>query len=338
MRFESPLFFLLLLALPPLFYLRLRKLRQPALRFSSIAPARRLRPSWRHTLRDLPLALRAAALVLVAVALARPRIGIDEIRDAREGIAIEIVIDRSGSMAAEIEYADQRLNRLEVVKLVVAEFVSGRPNDLIGMVSFARYADTICPLTLAHGAATGFLKTIRLVQRESEDGTAIGDAIALAAARLETAGSQARESYEVTSKVIVLLTDGIYNAGSRTPVEAARLAAEWGIRVHTIGIGGGGAYTTINTPLRTVRIPTAAQIDRDTLKRIANITGGIYRDVVDVESLRQVYDEIDRLEKSDIEYVKYADYREVFLPFALAALLLLLCEVALGSTLLRRVP
>jgi Ca-activated chloride channel homolog len=345
-QFDSPLFLLLLLALPPLVYLRLAKWKTPGLRFSSVAAARSLPRTWRTRLRHLPLALRVAAAVLAVIAVARPRQGIQEVREVREGIAIQMVLDRSGSMGTEMEHDGKKLTRLDAVKRVFAEFVTGngrslrgRPNDLVGMVVFARYADTICPLTLTHGATLQFLDTVHLVDNQAEDGTAIGDAIALAAARLQTATADAEGSgYRVTGKVIILLTDGIHNAGKRTPAEAARLAAGWGIRVHAIGIGGGPEYATLRTPLRTVTIPGSVQVDRATLEEVAALSGGIYRDASDADSLRAVYGEIDRLEKSAIEEVRYADYRELFVPFALAALLLVAAEALLRSLVWRGLP
>ena len=346
MVLDSPLFLLLLLLLPLPLYLRLFRQKTPALRFSSVSAARRAPQSWRTRLRHLPLALRATALLLAVIALARPRVGIDRIRDTREGVAIQMVLDRSGSMGTEMEFDGERTTRLETVKRVFSEFVMGngkslrgRPNDLVGMVIFARYADTICPLTLTHGATIQFLDSVRLVANQAEDGTAIGDAIALAAARLETATSDAESAgYHVKSKVIILLTDGIHNAGSRTPVEAARLAAGWGIRIHAIGIGGGPEFSIVRTPLRTVRIPTPVQIDRSVLQEIAGAAGGIYRDAADAAGLREVYGEIDRLEKSTIVETTYADYREAFVPFALASLLLLVGESLLTTFAFRRLP
>ena len=170
--------------------------------------------------------------------------------------------DRSSSMTAEMEYRGMRRNRLEVVKKVFEEFImgngeelEGRPNDLVGMVAFARFADTMAPLTLGHGALLRFLDQVRIVTRRAEDGTAIGDALALAAARLRTAEEDlaryADESgdkeYEIKSKIIILLTDGQNNFGQRTPEQAAELAADWDIKVYTIGVGGDEGVSTVKT-------------------------------------------------------------------------------------------
>lgn len=353
MRFDFPAAFVILPLIPALLILRFaRSNGRVGVGFSSTEPISGLPRSLRQRLMFVPSALRVAALALVVVALARPQFGTEQIRDISEGIAIYMVVDRSGSMAAEMQTASGRMNRLQAVKRVFAEFVlgdakglSGRPNDLVGMVSFARYADTICPLTLSHSALRRFIDATNLVERESEDGTAIGDAIALAAARLETAeqdlarrGGIQREDYTIKSKIIILLTDGENNAGKRSPTEAARLAAEWGIRIYTIGIGGRENYVTIRTPLGVQKIPVRSDIDERTLESVASITDGKFFRADDVDSLREVYADIDRLEKTQVETVRYRDYREAFLPFALAAFIMLALEVLLSSTVFRRIP
>ncbi|MBN1627616.1 MAG: VWA domain-containing protein, partial [Deltaproteobacteria bacterium] len=203
--------------------------------------------------------------------------------------------------------------------------------------------DTICPLTLAHGALPEFLKTVHLVQDESEDGTAIGDALALAAARLETAeeslkGQKTSNDYRIKSKVIVLLSDGENNAGKRTPLEAAELAAKWGIRIYSIAIVGGETVTSVKTPFGVYKVPSSQRVDTSALKAIAEKTGGFYREAKDVESLRDIYREIDGMEKSEIESVRFVDYKELFHWFALAGIVLLILETILKTTLFRKMP
>jgi len=351
MHVESPQAFLLLLAVPLLLWLQ-RRGRGGAVRFSSTRNAARAGASLRQRLGFLPLLLRVAALVLLVVALARPQRGLQRVRDINRGIAIEMVVDRSGSMAAEMEYDGRKMTRLDVVKRVFRDFVlgsdrlRGRPNDLIGMVAFARYADTVCPLTLAHGALDPFLDSVQLVQRREEDGTSIGDALALAAARLqkaeETLREQVREegrkAYEIKSRVIILLTDGENNAGKRTPLQAAELAADWDIKIYTIGIGGGDAVATIQTPFGAYKVPTRSRIDEGTLKAVAEATGGIYRRADSAQALEDVYDEIDELERSEIESIRFMDYEERFTGWALAALLVLVAETALRCFVFRRIP
>jgi len=354
MRFESPLAFLILLIVPVLIWLRVRRRGQGSIRFSSTRNAGGSGRSLRQHLAALPFMLRLLALTLLTVALARPQQGRERIHDVSKGIAVEMVVDRSGSMAAEMEYEGERLNRLEVVKRVFEQFVlgnkkdlPGRPNDLVGMIAFARYADTVCPLTLAHGALSHFLEKVQLVQRRSEDGTAIGDALALAAARLKTAeetlsrqiSEQGREkTYEIKSKIIILLTDGENNCGKRTPLQAAETAREWGIKIYTIAVGGGEAVTTIRTPFGNYKMPGRSRVDERTLRELADETGGIARVAHDAKSLHAVYKEIDKLERSEIESVRYMDYREIFVPLALASAVALLLEVLLRCTVFRRIP
>lgn len=352
----SPWAILILLIVPILLILRSRRNgRGGSIRFSSTTNAAKAGRSIRQRLSGvLPLAIRLLALVLLAVAIARPQKGLQQVRDLNKGIAIEMVVDRSGSMAAEMKYQGNRLNRLEVVKRAFADFVlgnkktlKGRPNDLIGMISFARYADTTCPLTLGHGALPRFLETVQLVKQteRSEDGTAIGDAIALAAARLKTAeevltqqlGGQ-KDDYEIKSKVIILLTDGANNAGKRAPLDAAKMAAEWGIKIYTIGVGGGEAITSRGGLFGTFKIGMGGGVDESTLKAIAQETGGLYRLASDAESLEAIYHEIDELERSEIESIRFVDYEERFSAWALGALLLIGLETLLGNTLFRKIP
>jgi Ca-activated chloride channel homolog len=350
MHFESPWAFLLLLLIPVLMGLKSFRNKAASIRFSTVKHAGGAGRSIRRGLIWLPTALRAAALVALTVALARPQTGLEQIREINKGIAIEMVVDRSSSMSAELEYDGQNMNRLEAVKRVFAEFVlggknlPGRPNDLIGMIAFARYPDTTCPLTLAHGAIPAFLKTVQMVQVREEDGTAIGDALALAAARLKTAEAtlknqaETQGQYQIKSKVIVLLSDGENNAGKRSPMQAAELAAQWGIKIHTIAIGGGEAVSSIRTPFGVYKVPSAQRVDTRALKAVAEKTGGMFSQAGDAEALRRIYEKIDQMEKSEIESVRFVDYKESFLGFALAGLFLLVCEAVLTSTLFRKIP
>ncbi len=353
MKFAFPWALLALLIIPLILYNELVRKKNGRVCFSSLHLAVQTTPSLRQRLARLPLLLRLAGLILLILALARPQEGIEKVYDVSHGIAIEVVVDRSGSMGEEMEFDGQTLNRLEVVKKVFAEFVNGdgknldgRFNDLIGMVTFARFGDTVCPLTLAHGAVQELVEHVRLVDRRSEDGTAIGDGIGLAAARLKTAeetlATQAddkknADQYEIKSKIIILLTDGANNCGSMSPAEAAELAKKWGIKIYTIGIGldmNNAANQGFFARL-TGRRP---QVDTRTLQSLAENTGGIFRMADDGDSLRAIYEEIDRLETSEIESVRYVDYKEYFPPFALIALGLLVLESMLKCIWLRKVP
>jgi len=299
--------------------------------------------------------LRILVLVLLIIGLAKPQEGMEKVFDISRGVAIEVMVDRSSSMSEEMEFDGQRLNRLEVAKKIFLEFVQGnkgdlqgRPNDLIGLITFARYADTACPLTLAHGPLAEFIEPVQLVKRRAEDGTAIGDALALAAARLQTAEETIKKqtlssgsdeaSYEIKSKIIILLTDGKQTAGKRTPLQAAELAKKWGIKIYGIGIGGQEAMMQIKTLFGSQLIPTGRGLDQQTLKKLADTTGGLFRMAEDGDSLRSIYKEIDELEKSEIESIRYVDYQERFTPFVFLALVILALETVLRCTYLRRLP
>lgn len=368
MQWAFPAAFLLLLLLPVLALLALRPRRTAATLYSSLSLVRPIGPSWRVVLQPLLLVLRLACLALLIVALARPQEVLSETRTSTEGIAIMLVVDRSSSMAERMEFEGGMLNRLEVVKRVLAEFVlgndddlPGRPGDLIGLISFARYADTICPLVHAHDALVGLAQQTEIVEIRQEDGTAIGDALALAVARLQSleeegdgalddaerqaasaedgpvaAGAAAADpaaDYEIKSKIVILLTDGENNAGRRPPGQAAELARRLGIKIYTIGIGGERSANFFD-----MRLPLGPGIDERMLRAIAEHTGGEYRRAGDGESLREVYQRIDELEKTEIESTEYVQREEAFMPFAKAALIVLLVELLLRTTILRRSP
>jgi len=354
MRFDAPLAFLILLAIPLLIAWRRRSGRRASLRFPSVSQAARSGRSWRQRLFGVPLLLRVAALTLLAIALARPQKGTEQVRETSKGIAIMMVLDRSSSMNSQFEYRGEHHTRLETCKAVFQDFVlgnrrdlPGRPNDLIGMIAFARYADTICPLTLGHGALARFIEQIHTVRVREEDMTSIGDAIALAAARLKNAEADlARQirrtadekaTYEIKSKVIILLTDGENNWGRWTPEKAAQFAKDCGIKIYAIGVGG-ESVATVQGFFGPQMVRIGEEIDMTPLKAIAETTGGIARKADDAESLHAVYKEIDRLEKSEVESIRFLDYREMFTPFALIALALLIVETVLSCTVFRRIP
>ena len=355
MTFETPWAFLLLLVLPIIIFRYFSSsslgLRSGNVLFPTTRHASEAGTSLRKKLLHLPFVLRLLALVFLTVALARPLEGMEKIYDINKGVAIEVVIDRSSSMRAEMDFAGEVMNRLEVAKRVFLEFaqgnrgnLTGRPNDLIGLITFARYADTACPLTLAHDALASFVEPIELVNRKSEDGTAIGDALALAAARLQkaeqtllqqnlTADTQ-ESSYEIKSKIIILLTDGEQTAGRRTPREAAELAKKWDIKIYAIGIGSKKSLLKFPTLFGT----KVSGVDKQTLSLLAETTSGLFRMAEDGNALRAIYEEIDKLEKSEIESIRYVDYKEQFSLFAIAGLILLTLETLLRTTWFRRIP
>ncbi len=364
MQLYSPWALMLLLVLPAMAYLMLRKKRTAAVRFPSLMDMRNCSLSWRIRLRPSLTVARLVCVVLLIVALARPRKGTVLSEISTEGVAIEAVVDRSGSMQTEMDYDGKKLNRLEVVKKVMSDFVEGdkkdlrgRSSDLIGLITFARYADTKCPLVHSHNVLTEFLRKTEIVAaRSSEDGTAIGDALALAAARLHKAEEEIRQrkaqlaasgehisdavegGFKIKSKVIVLLTDGMNNAGQYEPIEAAELAKKWDIKIYTIGIGSGQAYTTIQTPLGTYKMPTRQNLDEGLLKTIAENTGGFYGRADDAKALRKIVERIDELEKTEVKSVQYTQFAERFGPWTLAALLVLGLEMLAGCTVFRKIP
>jgi len=331
MIFQDPPAFLLLLAIPFIYIYRFRKKKRirSGIPFPSVSQSKEIPKSIRQRMEFVKQLLLISTMIFLVIALARPRYGMEEIRTVNKGIAIEMIVDRSGSMGAGIRYDGKKITRLDAVKLVFTNFVlgnsktlKGRSNDLIGLISFARFADTVYPLSLSHTTITGFLKNVSLVSDRNEDGTAIGDALALGAARLKTVEGELdnlekKDGYSIKSKIIILLTDGQNNWGKLSPLQAAELARDWGIKIYAIGIGGE---------------------DADTLTQVADITGGKYFSADNVQSLNKVYEEIDSLEKSEIESVKYMDYKEAFFPFAISALIALLLYIVLSTTLLRRIP
>ncbi|KAA0216768.1 MAG: VWA domain-containing protein [Leptolyngbya sp. PLA3] len=304
--------------------------------------------SWRTRLTWLPPVLRGVCLTLCVSALARPQESQGSVRSSMEGVAIQLVVDRSSSMEAQMSYAGGQTSRIEVVKQVVREFIEGEPSepttsragDMIGLIAFARYADTVCPLVRTHAALVELLEQVETAPRgSSEDGTGIGAAIALAAARLKNAeaelqrsidrSSDAAPEFKIASKVIVLLTDGVENQNV-SPIEAARLAGEWGIRIYAIGIG--------DTPReqRSIFDLGAPQVDTRLLEEMARMTDGQYFSASDADSLRQVYQRIGDLEKTRIESAQFIDYRELYRQPLIGALLALSLEVVLSTLLLRR--
>jgi Ca-activated chloride channel family protein len=364
MDWYSPWALLLLLVLPLLGYVMLRRNRGAAVKFPSLVDLRHCPVSWRLRLRPVLVAVRLLCLALLILALARPRKGTVLSEVSTEGVAIEAVVDHSGSMHAEMDYDGQKLDRLEVVKRVLQDFIAGdkkglggRTGDLIGLVTFARYADTVCPLVLSHGVLTEFLKQTQIVTIRNEDGTAIGDAIALAAARLQKAEEEIQHrnvqlgfagaggaqkgnapGFTIKSKVMVLLTDGRHNIGRYNPLEAADLAQKWGIKIYTIGIGSSQAYTTMQTLLGTFRMSTEQELDEKLLKAIAEKTGGFYSRADDADALRKVVKKIDELEKTEVKSVQYLQYAERFGSWTVVALVLLGLEMLASCTIFRKIP
>ncbi len=330
-HFASPAFLWLLALLPVVFLWRGRKGLAPALGFSSTATARAVsrsvRSRWGHWL----AALRAGALAFGILALARPQIAHAHADVQASGVDLVLALDVSGSMSSlDFKEDGKPLDRLDVVKSVVSKFIDGRPNDRIGLIAFAGRPYLVSPLTLDHD---WILQNLDRVQIGAvEDGTAIGSALGTAVSRLRDQPSR--------SKVVVLLTDGVNNAGSVPPQLAAEAAKAMGVRVYTIGVGSRGEAPMPVTDKdgETHIVMTKVDVDEDALRTIAHTTGGRFFRATDTDSLRQIYASIDSLEKTTHAVRSYETHEERFAWAALPAGLLLSLELGLGLTRFRRIP
>lgn len=320
--------FLYLLALVPLlaaWYIFRQGRNIPTLQVSDTEVFENTPRSIRHYLYHGMFVFRIVAVSLLILAFARPQSTLKRQNVSIEGIDIVLGLDISGSMLAQ----DLKPDRLEAAKKVSQDFFQGRPNDRIGLVVFSGEAFTQCPLTTDHGIIEDMLDDIKsgIIQ----DGTAIGDGLATAINRL-------KESQAV-SKVIILLTDGQNNAGSIAPLSAAEIAKIYGIRIYTIGVGTiGYAPYPVQTPFGTQYQNMEVKIDEDLLKQVANMTDGKYFRATDNTRLKEVYQEIDQLEKSKIDVTEFRKKHEEFLNLALIALLLLALETLARLTLFRSIP
>ncbi len=326
-RFATPELLWLLAAIPLLATLYIYRQRKAAAGGGSAVAGIGMPHTFRHYVRHVPFVLRCAALATLIAALARPQNTSANSDSTTEGIDIVLSMDISGSMLAR----DFNPDRMEAAKQTAAQFVAARPNDRIGLVAFAGESFTQSPLTTDHRTLQMLLEGLRIGL--VDDGTAIGNGLATAVNRL-------RESTAV-SKVIVLLTDGVNNAGQIAPLTAAEIARTFGIRVYTIGVGTRGtapspAYYDMFGRLVFVDMPV--EIDEQMLTEIATMTGGEYFRATDNDSLQMIYERIDALEKSKIETDIYVDYHELFAWWAIAALALLVLEFIIKKFLIRVLP
>lgn len=331
MAFKDPLVLLLIPVILVLLYFFERRRRPESVRFSSKQLIAQLPVSWKVRLRNLPVVLRGIVLALFVVALAGPRSVLKQTFHESEGIDIVLALDASGSMAAEdFTIGGQRYNRLDVIKNVVQEFIANRSGDRIALVTFAALAYTVCPLTTDYAWVTTNLEHIRLGM--IKDGTAIGSAINSSLARLKNS--------EAKSKIIILLTDGINNAGEVDPLTAAQAAQALRVKIYTIGAGTQGLAPFPAQDIFGRKVYQQVQIDIDEkmLQQIAQITGGKYFRATDTESLRSIYKTIDALEKTRIKQTGYFEYDELFGRVLLAALIILVIELVLSNTVLLKIP
>jgi Ca-activated chloride channel family protein len=327
MVFANPAYFLWLLLLLPMigWYVWKQRQAQATIRLSSSEGFRKVPKTYKIYMRHLPFILRMLAIACLIAALARPQTTDSWNKTTTEGIDIIMTLDVSTSMLAE----DLKPNRIEAAKEVAASFISGRTNDNIGLVIFSRESFTQCPLTTDHAVLLNLLKDVRCGM--IEDGTAIGHGLATAVSRLKDS--------EAKSKVIILLTDGTNNAGEIAPVTAAEIAKAYNIRVYTVGVGTKGeAPYPYQTSFGIQYIQMLVDIDEPTLKKIAQITNGLYFRATNTEALKGIYREIDQLEKTKMNVKEYSKKQEEYLRFALLGFILFLLEFLAKYTLLKNIP
>ena len=325
--YAYPYFFWLLLLIPLLagiYFLYLSR-KIPMVHYSSLTVLKGVRKTLRQRLLHLPVILRLAAISVFIVAIARPQSTSKSQSVNTEGIDIVICMDISSSMLAQ----DFKPNRIEASKKVAQEFIVGRENDRIGLVVFSGESFTQCPITTDHAVLKNLFKNVE--SGTLAIGTAIGEGLATAVSRLKDSKAK--------SKVIILLTDGVNNVGSVTPLTAGEIAKTFGIRVYTIGVGTNGyapvpERTAFGIQLRNQEV----QIEEDVLRQISKDTGGKYFRATDNNKLKQIYGEIDRMEKTVIEVMEFRRKGEEFLPWVIAGLLLLFAEGFSRYTFLKAIP
>lgn len=334
MRFKDPyLLFALLIWIPMIIvYIRREKRFKPTIRFSDLATIQKVKPSLFVRLRHILFVLRLLGVGLLVVALARPQKGHTDEEVTTEGVDIMLVLDISESMRALDFQPD---NRLAVAKQTIKEFISKRTSDRIGLVVFAARSFTKCPLTLDYPVLDEFLDDITFTDFSYQ--TAIGTAIATAANRLKDSNAK--------SRIMILLTDGASNAGEIPPLTAAKAANELRIKIYTIGVGKEGQVpipVQVQNPFTgemSRQIQTMqSDLDEKTLREIAQTTGGQFFRAQSAEKLKEIYSEIDKLEKTEIKTHIYTSFEERFYPWLWAGCILLLLELVLAHTRFRRIP
>lgn len=326
MQFQNPEILYLLAVIPIVivYYIFVGR-RRASLRVTTLGTERMPR-TLRYWLRDLPIVLRLAALAVLIVALARPVEAHSSTESSTEGIDIVLAMDISGSMLAR----DFEPDRITASKHLASEFASMRVGDRISVVAFAGEAFTQCPLT-SDKASVGTMLS-RLRSGVVDDGTAIGNGLATAINRLRESGSK--------SKVVVLLTDGVNNRGQISPIMAAEIARDMGIKVYTIGVGtkGQAPMPAVDMFGNQTYVMADVEIDEQLLRSIAKTTGGEYFRAVDNEALKQIYARIDEMEKSEVQITHYTSYEELYFGWLLLGMLLLAAEFAIERLVLNRIP
>ena len=328
MVFENIEYLFLLLLLIPyiIWYVVSRKKSEPTLQVSITWAYQAVPRSYKVYLMHLPFLLRIVALTMLVFVIARPQTTDNWQNTEIEGIDIMMAVDVSTSMLAQ----DLKPNRIEAAKTVAAEFINGRPNDNIGLTIFAGESFTQCPLTIDHAVLLNLFRDIdcSIAQRGMiDDGTAIGMGIANAVSRLKDSKAK--------SKVVILLTDGSNNRGDISPLTAAEIAKSFGVRVYTVGVGTNGtAPYPVQTPYGIQYQNYPVEIDENTLKEIASKTDGEYFRATDKNALKDIFSEIDKLEKTKLSVTEYSKREERFMPWAILAMLLLCADILLKNTIL----
>ena len=332
MTFANSAYLLLMLLVIPcvLWYVLKSNKRRASMSVPTLSMYGGMRKSWKYYLIHVPFILDMAAIVLLSLILARPQTT-DRWQDTEiEGIDIMLAVDVSTSMLAE----DLKPNRIEAAKQVASEFINGRPNDNIGLTIFAGEAFTQCPMTVDHAVLLNMFQNVSsdiAAKGIIEDGTAIGMGLANAISRLKD--SQAK------SKVIILLTDGSNNRGEVSPTTAAEMAKSFGIRVYTIGVGTNGtAPYPVQGAFGKQYVNVAVEIDENVLRQIAQTANGQYYRATSNSKLKEVYEEIDKLERTKLQVKEFSKNQEEYQPLALALLLCLLLSILLKQTVLRTIP
>ncbi len=333
LRFAMPWVLLLAVGVPffVLIFKKLESRMSGSIRFSNKDLIGGIKDSFKVRLRGKLIYMRALLLLLLIAAFARPQSMMEETKRYVEGIDIILAVDISTSMKAmDFEIKGRRVDRLEALKHVVKSFIEKRVTDRIALVAFAGVAYTACPLTLDHDWLERNLERVQIGM--VEDGTAVGTAIVASLNRLKDTTSK--------EKVIILLTDGRSNAGRISPLVAAETAKAMGVTIHTIAMGtkGMAPYPFQDMFGNVVLQPVEIPVDEKLMMEIADKTGGVYFSGDDTASLERVYDEIDKLERTPIEETGYNIYKELFIYFLIPAILILLVEVLLSNTVLRRIP
>jgi len=329
-RFEDPWFLLVGLVIIPVLFRYGKKGNSASVRFSAVAPFHDIYATRAAVSRHLLVVFRVAGILLLTAALARPQAGEKETEIRSEGVDIVLCLDTSGSMQAlDFHLGGKRVDRLAVVKKVVRDFIERRKDDRIGMVIFGAEAFTQCPLTMDYGLLLSLLDRLEIGM--AGDATAVGSALATSVKRIK--------DVPAASKVIILLTDGRNNAGKISPITAAEIAKAAQCKVYTIGVGvEGKSPFLVQTLFGQDFVYQQVDLDEPTLREIARITGGEYFRATDTASLETIYDQIDRMEKTEAKVKEYMEYEELFHRFAIPGLLLLLAEFVLVNTRFRKIP